>query len=352
MLTSTETILERSAEFADDWERSGGKRAALAAVRGEGNAEFRRMILDGVTDVMAVVDSPVNPLAPPTVSNTAITVDMMLNQPTRITKMILDLSLQRFIADRVFGQGGSVTGGAVVYDVAEVNELYAKRDVQKIAPGAEFPLIETERRGPRVAPVEKWGGKVWIPDEAKDRNQAVLFTNKIRQLTNTVIRKINQRAIDTLVQVFTDYPTQTGSGNNWATVVVGGSSQSAQNLFPAYDFALAAEKAETDELGINYDLWLLNPHQYTNLVSIYGSANLRALLSEIGISIYTSNRVPNGTAYVVASGQVGEMRIEKPLGTETWREPGRERTWVQAGVRPVMFVDNPYAVRRVTGLNG
>jgi hypothetical protein len=44
--------------------------------------------------------------------------------------------------------------------------------------------------------------------------------------------------------------------------------------------------------------------------------------------------------------------VEKPLGTVTWREEGRERTWVQASVRPVMYVTNPYAVIKVTGLAG
>jgi hypothetical protein len=46
------------------------------------------------------------------------------------------------------------------------------------------------------------------------------------------------------------------------------------------------------------------------------------------------------------------MRIEKPLGTETWREQGTERTWVQSSVRPLWFVDNKFAVLRFTGLAG
>jgi hypothetical protein len=312
----------------------------------------RELHARGIPPIMGAADAPVHPLAPPTVSGTNITVDLMLNQPTRITRMIMDLSLQRFIADRIFGNGGGVTGGAVVYDEATINELYAARDVQRIEPGAEFPIIETERRGPKVAPVEKWGGKVWIPDEARDRNQTVVFTNKVRQLTNTIIRKINQRAIDTLEAALAAYPSQVGVGTDWSAVVVGGSSQSNASEFPAADFALAAQKAEENELGINYDLWLLNPQEYTQLIIIYGAAGLRDLLAAMNVSVYVSNRVTAGTAYVVASGQVGEMRIEKPLGTETWREPGRERTWVQSGVRPVMFVNNPYAVRKFTGLAG
>jgi hypothetical protein len=52
----------------------------------------------------------------------------------------------------------------------------------------------------------------------------------------------------------------------------------------------------------------------------------------------------------VAQRQVGQMRLEKPLGTETWREPNRERTWVQSSVRPLMFVDNRFAAIKFTAL--
>jgi hypothetical protein len=46
------------------------------------------------------------------------------------------------------------------------------------------------------------------------------------------------------------------------------------------------------------------------------------------------------------------MRIEKPLGTETWREPETERTWSQTSVRPVMYVTNPFSVLQANGLAG
>lgn len=299
----------------------------------------------------ALSPSPVHPLGPPGLSGTELTVDTMLEQPTRITNMIMDLSLQRFVVDRIFASAGGVTGGAVVYDLVERNELYASRDIGRVSPGGEFPLITTERPAPAIAEVEKWGGKVFLTDEARERNKAALFTNKMRQLTNTIIRKINQRAIFELEKSIVASNQET-NGNNWSAVVVGGSDQSKQSLFPAFDFAHAAQLAEEDELGIVYDLWLLNPQEYTQLVTIYGMGNLKELLSALGIDIYVSPRVAAGSAYVVAQGQVGEMRVEKALGTVTWREEETERTWVQASVRPVMYVNNPFAVLKVKGLAG
>lgn len=301
--------------------------------------------------MMGGAENPSHPLGPPVVSGNTITVDTMLNSPTRITRMIMDLSLRRFIVDRIFANAGGVSGGAVVYDQATTNELYADRDVQRIEPGSSFPLVTAPRLTPKVAEVEKYGGKVFITDEAKDRNDSAGFTNKVRQLTNTIIRKNDQRAIEELTASITA-SGQTASGVDWSEVVVGGSNQSNADEFPARDFATAQMLADEDELGVTYTLWLLNPAQVAQLTIIYGSLGLQELLQALKISIYSSNRVPAGKAYVVAEGQVGGLKIEKPLGTETWRDPEHERTWVQASVRPVVYVTDPFSVIQFTGLAG
>lgn len=340
MITQYEEFLATAEEVAQKRVESGVIAGYQELAKRDG--------LRSVRPIMGGADSPVHPLGPPSVSGTNITVDMMLENPTRVTRFIMDLTLQRFIADRVFASAGGVTGGAVVYDEATTNELYAARDVQRVEPGAEVPVITSERLAPKVAEVEKWGGKVWTPDEARDRNQTALFTNKMRQLGNTIVRKLDQRCIEVLEASITA-SGQTMTGVDWSAVVTGGSSQSNASLWPARDFITAQVLADQDELGVNYDLWLLNPQNYAELAIVYGEA-LQGLISRLGVSIYVSNRVTLGTAYVVASQQVGELRVEKPLSSESWREPGRERTWTQATVRPVMYVTNPYAVLKVSGL--
>jgi hypothetical protein len=303
-------------------------------------------------EIVAQVPSNVtHPLAAPTVSGTSITVDTMLNQPTRITRMIMDMTLQRFVADRIFAAAGGVTGGAVVFDSVEANDLYTSRDVERVSPGAEFPIITSARRAPGVAEVEKWGGKVWISDEARDRNDNVLLTNQLRQLGNTIVRKINARAMQVLDAMFTSFPSRVvASVGNWQTVTPYGASPTPPNLWPAADFAKAAEIAETDELGVRYDLWILNPQDYTFLLTLYGGDGLQELLRTLGLEIYVTNRQPVKQATVVASRQVGQMRVEQPLATETWREPNRQRTWIQSSVRPLMFIDNRFAALRFTAL--
>jgi hypothetical protein len=176
-----------------------------------------------------------------------------------------------------------------------------------------------------------------------------VFTRHVRQLANTIVRKINQRAVEVLEAAVQASPNRLVTGVSWGSVVTGGASTSNSNLWPGYDFAKAQNQAETEELGIVYDLWLLNPAEYLQLTRIYGP-DLDALLSSIGISIFVTNRITAGTAYVIASGQVGQMRVEQPLATEQWYESETQRFWTQSSVRPLMFVDNRVGVLKFTGL--
>ncbi len=310
-----------------------------------------------MSTTLAATKNPVEfPLGPPSISGNQITVDTMLNQPTRITRMIADLTLQRFIADRIFASGGGVTGGAVVYDLVEQNELYPDRDVERVAPGVEFPLITSERLAPKVAQVEKWGGKFFYTDEARDRNDVAVFQNQIRKLANTFVRKVNARSIDVLEAAITaNAGLSTMVGNDWSAAVPAGSTPTAPAGTPHADFAEVQLLADQRELGQMYDTWIVNPTQLYELRLFYGTqANLNAVLSDHGINdMHASNRVTLGTAYAVAARQVGELRVEQPLATVTEREPfpsKREQTWVQSSTRIVMFVNNPFAVTKVTGL--
>jgi hypothetical protein len=293
------------------------------------------------------------PLAAPTLSGNVLTVDMALKQPTRITRRISDLTLQKFIVTRIFATGGTVQGGAVIYDQATLNELYTDRDVEQVGPGDEFPIVGSQRQEPKVARVVKDGGKFFVTDEARDRNDVAFLNNQTTQLGNTIVRKVNTRAVATLETAITALGgAGTFVGHNWGTVVTGGSSQTNNSGWPGADFAQAQYLADVDELGVEYDLWLVNPKQKMQLAITYGS-QLPEVLAANGIrEVFASNRIANGTGYAVATGQVGELRVEKALGTEVWREEKTQRTWVQSDVRPVMYVTNPYSIKKVTGLDG
>lgn len=300
---------------------------------------------------MPTLNAAAYPLAAPTVSGSTITVETMLNQPTRITRYLSDIALRNYISPLFFSSPGGVTGGAVIYDQLTLNDLFPTRDVQEVAPGAEFPIVTSENSEPKVAAVEKHGGKFFVLDEARDRNDQGVIQREGRKLINAMIRRQDARAIAVVDAAIAANASQTATGLNWSTVVTGGSSQSNASAWPAADFAKVQLLADTQELGVEIDTWVLHPNQLAQLRLVYGS-DFEAVVASYGLTVLASNRVTAGTAYAFEAGQVGEIRMEKALTTETWREPETQRTWVQTDARFVQVVTNPFSVVKVTGLAG
>lgn len=290
------------------------------------------------------------PLASPTISGANITVSTMLNQPTRINRYLQSLPLRGFISPLLFANPDGVSGGGVVYDQLTLNDLFSTRDVQTVEPGNEFPILNGDTPTPLWAGVEKDGGKFFVTDEARDRNDGGVIQREGRKLINTIIRKLDGKAVAALNAAMSANPGQVVSGHSWSAVVTGGSSQTNNSAWPAADLAAAQALADSQELGVVFDTLILNPAQKATLSTVYGSA-LREVLDGYGITNYVaSNRVTAGTAWLSEFQMVGEQRFEKALETETWREQGTQRTWVQADVRAVRYVSNPLSVVKLTGI--
>src|SRR3954454_25371976 len=94
------------------------------------------------------------PLSAPTVSTTTYTVDFLLQNPSRVTRVVNDLTLSNFFLNDIFTVGGDVTGGAVLYEQATTLDTYPSRDVERIEPGTEAPIVGGVRTAPLVAQVE------------------------------------------------------------------------------------------------------------------------------------------------------------------------------------------------------
>lgn len=293
------------------------------------------------------------PLGAPTISQNKLTVDMALEQPNRITKRLSDITLQKFIVDRIFSTSGvAIAGGAIIHDVLAKNELYLTRDVEQRGPGDEYPKVSGERLEPQVAKVEDWGGKFDVTDQAKKRNRITDFDNQVTQLGNTLVRKVNGQAIKVLDAAITSLGgAGLVTGHDWSNITLSGNSPTPNNARPGADFRAVQLAADKEELGIVYDLWLMNPEEESALMVAYGE-DYAAWLQSMKVEIFSSNRVTAGEAFAVAKGQVGFLDYEEGLTTETWREEKTRKTWVQSYVMPIMGITNPYAIKKIVGLGG
>jgi hypothetical protein len=223
--------------------------------------------------------------------------------------------------------------------------------VQNVEPGAEFPLVTFDRPTPLVKQVEKFGGKFFVTDEARDRNDPMMLQQGSQRLANTINRRIHTNAVNEIdAQI-----TALAGSRRPRPVTTGRPPSRVVRRSPTRQHGRPPTSPRCNCWRIRrswesqFDTWILNPVNANEFKIAYGN-EWRSVLDDSGISFVVTNRVTAGTAYVFESGQVGQMRFEKPLSTETWREQPTQRTWVQSDVRPVFVITNPYSIAKVTGL--
>jgi hypothetical protein len=298
-------------------------------------------------------DNLTYPYGTPSVSAAGeMTLDAFLADPKRVTRAIARLALQKFYVDKIFAGAGDITGGAVVYEQATANELYAARDVSRVEPGDEFPIVTFERGAPRTAQVEKFGGKFPVTDEARRRNQQGRVNRAMLQLANTIARKTQARALLELTAAVTEHG-RTAVGTSWSTAAATTQANRVPTVGPLADLTSVEQSAEVAELGYEYNFGIMNPIQWRNLRLAAGGTSqaARELLSDSGIGdVWVTNRKSAGTVYWLAQRQVGEIGYEVPLSTEQWRDKdGKQKDWFQTYVLPLVYVTDPFAILETTG---
>ena len=299
---------------------------------------------------MATYYSQEYPLGSPSLSGNNLTVDLMLKEPTRINHYLSNIALKKYFAERIFTNGGGVSGGALVYTQLVANDLFPTRAAQKVAPGAEFPEVTFDRPEPKTAQVEKLGGKFRVTDEARDRNDLSAIQSEGVKLGNDITRQLHVRALAELEASITAVGSAVQlTGTSWSDAAALTFSTTSNALLPAADFAELRKRADVNELGSEYNLLIVNPQEFANFHVIYGD-RAQAVLASNGFSMISSNQVAAGTAYAVQEGQVGQVRYEQPLKTIAYRGDSTESTWVQASLRSVFAVTNPYNAVKITGL--
>lgn len=291
------------------------------------------------------------PYGTPGIAGTNITLDWLLADPKRVTRAIANLALHGYFVDRIFAPAGTITGGAVVYDQADENELFSSRDVGRVEPGGAFPLITTERGAPRTTQVEKYGGEFFVTDEARRRNRGGGVDRDLRRLANTIQRKTQQRALAELTAAVTEH-NRTAVGTRWDTAAGTTSEMQVATVGPLADLTMVEQSNETLELGYSYNFAIMSPVDWRNFRLAAGgqTSEAQALLADSGIKgVWVTNRKVSGSVYWLSERQVGELGYEVPLSTATWRDQKHQIDWFQSFVLPVVYVTDPFAILETTG---
>lgn len=298
---------------------------------------------------------PSNPVSYPlghaTVADGNLTVESALNFPSRITKRVVDLTANSILFDKLFTQSGTLASHSVLYWQSRPGDQYMPRRLPDRGPGDEVVIAgPSELPDPLVARSRDVSGRFFVPDEAKLRNAWTLVDEETTRLANTISRELNYMAVDTIEEAVTAFGGEiTVVGHEWGATILDGASPTPAGQRPTADFANVQLSADLDEIGVKYDLWVVNPREQASLMTVYGK-DYQAVLDSAGIEVFATNRVAAGTAYALASGQIGFLSYEKMLKTDVYRDDPRLGSWVQMGCKVLMGVTSPYAMRKVTGL--
>lgn len=283
-----------------------------------------------------------------------ISIDEALANPTVIESRVAEIAQSNLLVDTIFSNdSGPVEGGTVIYSKTTEKNFYTDNDVTARQPGDEYTVVYRERPEAELARVEDYGGKFAISDEARKRNLTVDFDNDVTALSNTIRRKLNQRAMETIAAA--DESGETNSiahtGTKWSELILEGdpTTITAPNNRPTSSIADAFAIAETKELGITYSKMLVNPLTKSRILAAYGP-NMKAMLDTFGLELIPSNYVPKEKTYLVDPGKAGFVRYEEPLTVTTWRDEHHRQTWVQGYAMPVMGITLPAAIATINNV--
>jgi hypothetical protein len=297
-----------------------------------------------------------------------VTVEALLRQPRLIARALTDLATKRFVADRIFARGSAeqVQGGAVLYQQSE--SIYTDRDPEEVGVRSRYPRAGwTEAI--LAAAVKKYGLEVPISDEAKRRNQLDVVQRAQRKLVNSVVKFVDGLAMSLFLND-ANVLTFAGSGD-WSTA--------ATDII--FDVARAVNLIGLQDEGYEADTLIVNSAQELDLLvdkdvrdalpregGIQNSVITGRAVPMLGLrQIVATNQLAAGTAIVTESQMVGTIADEQPGADENYmafnpgagmatvwvkvyREEGADETIVRAARFPAMWLAEPKAAVKITGV--
>ena len=291
-----------------------------------------------------------NPLIPQ-LDGQRLTTAAVMSRPTIIRDRIAVLADKEILLPKLFRPyGARLDGAGMLYSVIAASSFFTADDVERRAPGTEYAVLRGVDPESKLAVVDDFGGRVQVLDEDVLRNDVNRLDAATIQLKNRIVRTLDVRAIAALEAAA---PHSIAVSTPWdEQVIVGPATDiTPSGARPTAHFAAAQELADLDELGVVLDTLLLSPGGARALRTLYAE-DLNDVLKSAGLTLFSSARIAEGTAYLVEAGAAGTVGFEVPLTVDVVPEKLTRSSWVMGYCVPALAVTNPGAVVKLTGLAG
>jgi hypothetical protein len=178
--------------------------------------------------------------------------------------------------------------------------------------------------------------------DGRDRNDVLAFTNHVRQVSNSIVRKLNQTGSD-VVTATIPANSRTLTADSWSSAVPMVATRTPPAGTPYRNLNLAKRNAETDEFGIEYDTLLVN---------------LPEMNSPLNFAQFNSGKSAGdaGDRIVVGAGQpedvLADLRTPGGVPDQPIRHPAdqRRRLMPERVITDAVFQDKAAEGRRIAAV--
>lgn len=279
-----------------------------------------------------------------------ITVNALVRDPRVIPMRMLNMIDQKFIAEKVLRQAGDAPGGTVRY--FESSPLYANKNPENIAEFGDIPFAQADFGKLRSAHTIKKGLGVRVSEEMRRRNNIDMLNKQIDQVRNSTVQLWDATFMGALDAAVTQEVTASGA---W----------SAGTADVRRDIANAIQTITDTRRGYTPNTLLISPTTWTDFVTSDDVAktyqgnvadqnpllNLRMPQPWLGLDIFVSYSVGDDEAFVMERNTVGGYVDERGLqATPLREEPRNESYWSALLRQSAVFIDEPMAACRITGV--
>jgi hypothetical protein len=301
-----------------------------------------------------------------------ISIQPLLKQPERIARQLFDLSWQKFIADKVLVHGSpdSVRGGSAQYQFAESIFLDVGQDVEEIAPRGDWPRSGWSE-AVNTALVKQFGLEVPLSALSIRRNQLDQYARATVKLANGLVRYVDTVAM-TMLTTDANINTQAASAL-WSTIttdIIGDIAKAQETIelqnngYSGFQGAtLILNSASRKSLLNNTALRTALPREDHNgqiqsgqMAPFLGVDQILftpQLTSTIGVLLDTRmagtiideavDPSEGWSSYQPGDGQA-------PISVKVYDENKSKDKIIAAGRWPAMFLTDPKAVVKITGV--
>lgn len=299
---------------------------------------------------MSNVTFPLNPAA---VHDGAITLDMFVKEPKRISRYISDNVQADLVSQKLF-RSTVATGGAILFDRVDKRTDALTQPLGVIAPGGEFPVLSIGKSTPVVERVVKVGGRYEVTREAQLRNDPVVLQDKAKRVARQMIKDIDSRAFGALSSTL---DTLDGAlsvqSEGWKSALkVSSSAKTAVTGEGKIisDLLDATEAITSTDLGYQPDLLLLNSADALVLKKALGVQSWREVLADLGLTLHTSQSIKAGEGFVLQSQAAGVIGVEDPISTDSEYVKARQVTEFYTWATMAFGITDPFAVAKLSNL--